>query len=469
MSQKTTIVSMKHSGAPVYLGIVSGEQSFSGNPYTIVQWMCDGYRTRFNQHRSNRCKYDVNKALVPIGDRVINITDKQAREQYSYLSALPAMVIQATEKKENEEWFAAAKRKKSVGGKMPRFKSRKRDDMYFVCWERGTELRPSGNKTAVLVIKGKNPPGKRKHPTSGAFWQLKIRIRVSQPIRNYTSVIVNITKGTVIFVNPPEPMKPSTISSGGSVIGCDRGGVVPMATSDGMRHKPDSHKISRWEKRKKFHQKKMGKARCRAKNSGGKSAMYTVMKGGNYQHHKRQAAKYAEKISAYKYGWLQEATTELIRQHGTIVIEALDVKSMTRNGGSRKKGMNRSFLSASPASIEKMLVYKALLNGNRLAYVPPQYTSQRCHKCGHTHKDNRESQAVFLCTRCGYTGNADENAAVNIKQLYEFLLEGTDLPAHNRVNDGGEVVNPTIPQGMIDQFYQGSFCDAANLQLFPRG
>lgn len=469
MSQKTTIVNVKHSGAPVYLGIVSGEHSFSCNPYNIARWMCDGYRARFNQHRSNRCKYDANKELIPIGDRVINITDKQARERYSYLSALPAMVIQAAEKKESKEWFAAAKRKRAIGGKMPRFKSRKRDDLHFVCWERGTELRLSGRKTAVLVIRGKNPPGKRKHPDSGARWQLKVRIRVNQPIRHYTSVIINITKGTVVFVNPPEPTKVNPISRGNSIVGCDRDGVIPMATSDGVCYRPDAHKISHWEKRKKFHQKKMGKARCRAKNTGGKSAMYAVMRGNNYQHHKLQAAKYSGKVSAYKYGWLQEATTELIRQYGTIVIENLNVKSMTKNGGKRKKGMNRSFLSASPATIEKMLTYKALLNGNRLACIPPQYTSQRCHQCGHTHKDNRESQAVFLCTRCGYTGNADDNAAINIKQFYEFLLQGTDLPAHDSVTDGGEVVKPTIPQGMIDQFYQGSFGDAADLQLFPRG
>ncbi|MDO5352617.1 MAG: zinc ribbon domain-containing protein [Succinatimonas sp.] len=29
-------------------------------------------------------------------------------------------------------------------------------------------------------------------------------------------------------------------------------------------------------------------------------------------------------------------------------------------------------------------------------------------------KDNRLSQAKFLCTNCGYTANADENAAGNI-------------------------------------------------------
>ncbi|MDO5352210.1 MAG: zinc ribbon domain-containing protein, partial [Succinatimonas sp.] len=41
-------------------------------------------------------------------------------------------------------------------------------------------------------------------------------------------------------------------------------------------------------------------------------------------------------------------------------------------------------------------------------------TSRKCPKCGHISKDNRLSQAKFLCTNCGYTANADENAAGNI-------------------------------------------------------
>ena len=66
MSQKTKIVEIKHTGAPVYLGVVSGSDSYSGNPTTIAKWLCDGYRTRFNQHRSNRCRYDSEGNLVPI-------------------------------------------------------------------------------------------------------------------------------------------------------------------------------------------------------------------------------------------------------------------------------------------------------------------------------------------------------------------------------------------------------------------
>ncbi len=58
---------------------------------------------------------------------------------------------------------------------------------------------------------------------------------------------------------------------------------------------------------------------------------------------------------------------------------------------------------------------------NRVVFrsVPPQYTSQRCHACGHTERKNRSGE-TFRCRKCGHCANADINAALNI--LDRFLL-----------------------------------------------
>jgi len=58
---------------------------------------------------------------------------------------------------------------------------------------------------------------------------------------------------------------------------------------------------------------------------------------------------------------------------------------------------------------------------NRVSFrrVPPAYTSQRCSRCGHTEQGNRLSSELFRCRGCGYTGDADINAARNI--LSRFL------------------------------------------------
>ena len=46
--------------------------------------------------------------------------------------------------------------------------------------------------------------------------------------------------------------------------------------------------------------------------------------------------------------------------------------------------------------------------------VNPQYTSQRCSKCGNIDKENRKTQANFKCTQCGFSANADFNASQNL-------------------------------------------------------
>ncbi len=52
---------------------------------------------------------------------------------------------------------------------------------------------------------------------------------------------------------------------------------------------------------------------------------------------------------------------------------------------------------------------------NRVSFrtVSPQYTSQKCFKCGYTDRENRNGEK-FRCQKCYHTDNADINAALNI-------------------------------------------------------
>jgi putative transposase len=59
--------------------------------------------------------------------------------------------------------------------------------------------------------------------------------------------------------------------------------------------------------------------------------------------------------------------------------------------------------------------------------VNPRLTSQQCRACGHTSRENRESQAVFLCRSCGHADHADANAAKNILARGLAILA---VPAH---------------------------------------
>src|SRR5262249_11960879 len=44
------------------------------------------------------------------------------------------------------------------------------------------------------------------------------------------------------------------------------------------------------------------------------------------------------------------------------------------------------------------------------------HSSQECVECGHTHPDNRKSRSEFHCHKCGYTENADLQAAKVMKK-----------------------------------------------------
>ena len=65
------------------------------------------------------------------------------------------------------------------------------------------------------------------------------------------------------------------------------------------------------------------------------------------------------------------------------------------------------------------LVLQGAGRGNPHRFVDPRNTSRTCSVCGHCEKANRKSQAVFLCKHCGFSANADWNAARNIRALAE--------------------------------------------------
>ncbi len=66
--------------------------------------------------------------------------------------------------------------------------------------------------------------------------------------------------------------------------------------------------------------------------------------------------------------------------------------------------------------LRQYVTYKAAWAGVTVYLVDPRNTSRTCSACGHCEKANRKSQAEFLCQRCGFTLNADYNAALNISR-----------------------------------------------------
>lgn len=71
--------------------------------------------------------------------------------------------------------------------------------------------------------------------------------------------------------------------------------------------------------------------------------------------------------------------------------------------------------------LEAIVAYKAALAQVLVAKVDPRDTSRHCPSCGHTVAENRVTQSVFLCVRCGFERNADLVGSWNIRDRHRGL------------------------------------------------
>ena len=443
MSQQVRIVGVRIT-SPVFLGDVLDPATdvrgpvWSADPNRVMGWLCDGFRWRFNDRRAWRGRYaytDGEKVcdhtgapiLVPLGSNPEWTTNKEARLERSFVAALPDMVLQAPDKLEAEEWFSAAKRRATLSGKgrkpggMPRFR-RRGDDQRFACWRnngKNATFVKTGRRSGIVTIGGLNPTQfKGNHP---ARWAIKVRVRLSQDIRDYTSIRVNWTRRELVFVNPPAAVTKKKTT--GAAVGIDLGVEHTIATSDGLFF--DQPTAVDLDKKIKYHQRKMAKSRRVNNPSCARGWTPTARYVG---HRNALTAAHAAKARRLD-DWRQKTTTTLVRDYDLIAVEALDVKNMTRSAkgtldapGTRvaqKRGLNRSLAQSAFGTLRAMLTYKttALISAGynqHLLAVPPRNTSRRCNPCGHTEKENRKSQAVFSCLKCGHTANADINASCNV-------------------------------------------------------
>lgn len=187
-------------------------------------------------------------------------------------------------------------------------------------------------------------------------------------------------------------------------VGIDRGVAVPLMLSDGTSYKlPASIEVL--DRRHRRAQ------RVASRRKKGSARWARAMK---------RAREIKAKQTRIRKHWAHETTTDITRRFGVVVIERLRTKSMTKSAKgtkespgtnvSQKRALNRAILNVGWHQIETMLTYKA----NRVIKVDPRHTSQICSACGCKDQLSRKSQAVFQCTSCGFSENADLNAAKNI-------------------------------------------------------
>lgn len=152
----------------------------------------------------------------------------------------------------------------------------------------------------------------------------------------------------------------------------------------------------------------------------------------NWKKAKAHVQKIHTSIANARKDFLHKATTTISQSHALVCIEDLRIYNMCNSSKGtvekpgkkvgQKAGLNRAILDQGWGVFRRQLGYKIAWNGGMLLAVPPHHTSQTCPSCGHVSKDNRQTQASFLCVDCGYENHADVVGAINILERGYRLL-----------------------------------------------
>lgn len=84
--------------------------------------------------------------------------------------------------------------------------------------------------------------------------------------------------------------------------------------------------------------------------------------------------------------------------------------------------------------LEQFLIYKAEAVGSKVLKVNPQYTSQRCPRCGIIDKEQRHHEDHEYRCQCGYRTNDDRVGALNLLELGYRYLAGDNNPKLVKTN-----------------------------------
>jgi putative transposase len=110
---------------------------------------------------------------------------------------------------------------------------------------------------------------------------------------------------------------------------------------------------------------------------------------------------------------LHKLSTRLVRTHGTVVVEDLNVTGMTRN-----RRLARHVAGVGMAELRRQIEYKAGWAGARVHIADRWYPSSKtCSACGAVKAKLRLSERVYHCDACGLVMDRDLNAARNLAAL----------------------------------------------------
>jgi IS605 OrfB family transposase len=233
---------------------------------------------------------------------------------------------------------------------------------------------------------------------------IKLYDRAKETIAEFpklcTSVTLNERKGEwyATFVVERKTKKPSPKE----VVGVDIGMVSIVSTSKGHHYGQISEELRKRIEKSAQKRRRKQKLNACLKRKG-----------------RPEVSLSDSRAEAYSKNEIGHALNLMISEipnpnDASVAIERLSVKDMRF----KSRQMNRALRTSQLAHVRDKLKFKLDEQGIRYRSVQPAYSSQQCSKCGFTLKMNRRNQSEFLCLFCGYSANADFNAALNIAERF---------------------------------------------------
>ncbi|MET7332806.1 transposase [Nonomuraea sp. NPDC005650] len=345
---------------------------------------------------------------------------RAARREIDWMSQLPAQAAQAVLKTYRQAWASFFNPEHPA--QRPTFKARFR------------------SRPAVDVPQARDLQIKQINRRWGAVNLPKIgRVRFrwtkdlpgltkSGPAGRITGArLVKHAFGWQIVFRTQTMAAPVTNSRPGPAVGIDRGITVALALSDhSMReHGPwltsgEREHLRRLEKKS---------ARRRAARPPGQPISHRLAR--TYA----QMARLRATAKRRAVNWQHQTTTELADTFSVVVVEDLNITNMVRSAKgtierpgrnvAQKAGLNRAITGEAWGRTITLLEYKTRDRGGLVVKVPAPGTSQTCHRCGHRDAASRDG-IRFSCANpaCGWTGHADTNAAINIRNAAGTVVSG---------------------------------------------
>ncbi|WP_229723738.1 RNA-guided endonuclease InsQ/TnpB family protein [Deinococcus aerolatus] len=219
-----------------------------------------------------------------------------------------------------------------------------------------------------------------------------IRLRLSRPLEGKIKTATITRDCGEWYVSYVCEVEAQPLPATGSAVGVDVGITYFCITSDGE-----------FTENPRYFKSSMAKLRVKQRSLSRK-------KRGSERRKKAKGAvaKLHRKVSRQRLDFHHKTAAKLIRENDLVAHEDLNVSGMGRGN------LARSIHDVGWGQFFSLLSQKAASAARTVIAVDPRYTSQACHKCGHTCKANRVSQSQFVCQSCGHTANADWNAALNI-------------------------------------------------------